>query len=281
MRTIVDDEAGSSWLGGLPEASGRSPLVTVLGELVLPARKPVRTASLLYVLQGMGANEAAARRSIARAADSGWITGEGPRREVHWWLTDPLITAVGDITRRAVSLTAPPQRWDRRCVIVYVRIPMSKRLARRPLHRQLRWIGFGNPMPGLWVSPHVDRVLEVQSLVRELDLQNGVVAFVGTLEDIGLTDTDIVHQGWDLERATAHYARLLDMFEKLQPRPGDEVLFAHLSLVHEWRELPYIDPQLPPELLPNWIGRHAADRFDTLYHAWVHPARERWAAITH
>ncbi|MDN5856618.1 MAG: PaaX family transcriptional regulator, partial [Actinomycetia bacterium] len=52
--------------------SARSLLLTVLGELVLPAGEPVWTSSLLYVLKGVGVEEQTARQAIARGAAAGW-----------------------------------------------------------------------------------------------------------------------------------------------------------------------------------------------------------------
>jgi phenylacetic acid degradation operon negative regulatory protein len=269
-----------SWLGGLPEASARSVLLTVLGELVLPTRQPVWTASLLYVLEGMGVDEPAARRSIARAAEAGWIRAEKHGRQVRWSLAEPLIEAIGDVTRRVKSLTTPERGWDGRCLMLQIMVPGEAKAARRPLNRQLGWIGFGNPMPGLWISPHVDRLTEVQRLIRDLDLRDTTVAFIGTIEDVGLTDAEIVGRAWDLEEVTARYTRLLNTFTRLKPEPGDEILFSLLALVHEWRELPYMDPQLPNDLLPDWIGRQAVDTLAGLHRLWADAAHERWREIS-
>ena len=37
-------------------------------------------------------------------------------------------------------------------------------------------------------------------------------------------------------------------------------------LIHEYRSSPYVDPNLPPELLPNdWLGEEATRLFQQFY----------------
>jgi DNA-binding transcriptional regulator PaaX len=74
-------------------------------------------------------------------------------------------------------------------------------------------------------------------------------------------------------------AKLLDTYESMDPEPGDDLLFSYLALVDEWRKFPAMDPQLPRDVLPDWIGRRAADTFVSLRARWAPAARERWAEV--
>jgi phenylacetic acid degradation operon negative regulatory protein len=58
------------------------------------------------------------------------------------------------------------------------------------------------------------------------------------------------------------------------------LLLAYLALVDEWRKFPDVDPRLPKDLPPNWIGHHATEVFLSLRARWQPDARERWAQIT-
>src|SRR3954471_7816218 len=72
----------------LGAASARSLLLTVLGEFVLPAARPVRTAALLELLADVDVAEKAARQALMRTADSGWIASRRAGRESRWSLTE-------------------------------------------------------------------------------------------------------------------------------------------------------------------------------------------------
>jgi phenylacetic acid degradation operon negative regulatory protein len=261
------------------EGSARSLLLTVLGELVIPDRKPVWTASLLYVLTGLGVSEQAARQTIARAADKGWIVSERFGREVRWSVTPTVTEMLDDITQRVVSLNAAPEHWDGNGIFLIVTIPQEKKAVRKPLYSALGWAGFGNPAPGLWTSPHVDRLDEAKAVIEELGLRDSTITFVGRLTDIGLTAPEIIVRAWSLDDVAARYAKLLDTYQGLEPEPGDEVLFSYLTLVDEWRAFPTMDPQLPQDVLPDWIGRRAADAFVTLRARWEPAMRRRWAEV--
>ena len=52
------------------------------------------------------------------------------------------------------------------------------------------------------------------------------------------------------------------------------------TLVHRWRRFPFLDPELPPELLPeDWPGQSAIERFGTRRAELLDSARAWWAAL--
>ncbi len=279
----VSETAGAGlvtrWRPARPSSTTRSLLLTVLAELVLPTREPVWTAALLYVMTGLGVAEPAARQAIGRAADAGWLHGEKVGREVRWCLGATGVQLIEDITRRVDSLSSAPQRWDRNCLVVAVSVPEEKRSVRKRLYDGLGWAGFGNPAPGLWASPHVDRLAETRRLIDDLGLRDSTLAFVGTTAGIGITDLEIVRRAWSLDEVAERYAQALATFAGAEPRPGDDVLLAYLSLVEQWRQFPYLDPQLPHDLLPDWIGRRAIRIFVDLRTSWSPMARQRWHEV--
>jgi phenylacetic acid degradation operon negative regulatory protein len=263
----------------LPAGSARSQLLTVLGELVRPSGTPAWTSTLLHVLKGLGLEEQTARQAIARGAAAGWIEGERQGREVRWSLTPDGVELTEEITRRAESLGRQQKVWDGNCLILFVTIPQSLKGVRKRLYSALGWAGFGNPMPGLWASPHVDRADEVREVIDELGLRDSTIGFIGGTFSAGLSDAEIVRRAWDLDQVAARYQELIDTFEDLDPRPGDELLFAHIALVHEWQQFPLMDPQLPENLLPDWIGRHAIALFAGRRARWAGAAHRRWREL--
>ena len=265
--------------GSVTPGSARSLLFTILGELVWPTGKPVWTATLVQVLRGLGIEEQTARQAIARAASSDWITAARNGREVSWSLTPKLRRIFESGSVRVYSLSNSYCEWDGRWLIVLPTIPASHRPVRRPLYAGLTWAGLGNPAPGLWVTPHVERVTEVRELVDRLDLQRHTVSFAGTVEAIGLDQREIVERGWDLASLREHYKQVEGIIGALGPRTADEELFESVRLSNEYGVLPRTDPQLPEALLPDWIGRRVARRIDALLAQWKPAAHARFAEI--
>ncbi|GAA1643925.1 PaaX family transcriptional regulator C-terminal domain-containing protein [Kribbella alba] len=265
--------------GSLTPGSARSLLVTILGELVWPTRRPVWTSALVYILKGLGIEEQTARQAIARAAASDWIIPTRRGREVCWSLSPKLLHIFDSGSPRVYSLSDPFSSWDGSWLSVLTNIPHSHRNSRRPLYAGLTWAGFGNPAPGLWLSPHVERADEVAALIGELGLEQHMIGFVGTVKSLGISESDIVAKGWDLQALSEHYEQLLAAMADLRPGGGDETLFAHVRMVSEWQELPRTDPQLPEALLPDWIGRRAARRIEVLRAQWTPTVRARFDEI--
>lgn len=263
----------------LTPGSARSLLLTVLGELVYPNEQPVWTSSLLYMLVGLGIEQRTARQAISRASSSGWIKGHRQGREVCWQLTNSGKRLIEDGAKRVYSLHAEAEPWDGNWLVLLVTIPESQRSVRKMLYTALDWEGFGNPTPGVWVSPHSGRHEEAQRVIDDLELRPSTLAFVGQAKSIGQTEKELVQSAWNLEEVTSEYQELLVRYSGLQPAPGDPLLFTHIRLVNEWQKFPFMDPQLPAELLPDWIGRRAAVMFHQLRTAWYDSAQARWREV--
>jgi phenylacetic acid degradation operon negative regulatory protein len=116
-------------------------------------------------------------------------------------------------------------------------------------------------------------------LIEELGLQGSTFGFVGRTWPAGLSDDEIVRRAWDLDGVAARYEKLIARFENVEPEPGDDVLLTYLALIHEWRRFPFIDPQLPDDLLPDWIGRRATELFVNRRKRWAAAVDVRWQEI--
>lgn len=263
----------------LTRGSARSLLLTVLGEFVWPTGEAVWTSLLLYVLRGMGIEEQAARQAIARAASSGWIEAERQGREVKWSLTPACCWIFDEGSPRVRSMSNPFSDWAGEWLILLVTIPHTHRATRKKLYSGLTWAGFGNPTPGVWLSPHPERKTEVAGLIEQLGLDKHTMSFVGHAGDVGISEQEIVAQGWDLDALEQHYRAALEAFADAQPARGDEMLFAYVRMISEWQRLPFFDPQLPAALLPDWIGRQVARRIEALRAQWTVEVHARWEEI--
>jgi phenylacetic acid degradation operon negative regulatory protein len=257
-------------------ASARSLLLTVLGEYVLPSGQPVWTSALVGVLAGLGVEEKAARQALARTAADGWIAPSRDGRRVRWALTAPGRRLLTDGAERIYSFAAEEPSWDGRWLTLVVAVPESQRQLRRHLRTRMCWAGFGNPAPTLWVSTNVDREAEAKQILNELGVGTAAYSFIGTFASIGSAGT-LVDQAWNLDEVADRYRDFLAEFADTRPRPGEQTMLTQAWLVHEWRRFPFLDPQLPGELLPpDWVGKKAAERFRHLHTRWYEPAQRYW-----
>ena len=82
---------------------------------------------------------------------------------------------------------------------------------------------------------------------------------------------------WDLDSLDRQYSSFV---ERHRTAAGRELRPAaafrrYVPLVTEWRQLPYIDPGLPKELLPpGWPGDRAEELFMRLHERWSGPSRD-------
>jgi phenylacetic acid degradation operon negative regulatory protein len=254
--------------------SARGLLFTVLGEFVLPAGGTTWTSAVIDVLGRLGVEEKAVRQALMRTATGGWLASERVGRRTRWRLTPAAERLLTEGTERiygfAGALGARPD-WDGRWLLVLARTPETDRPGRHLLRTRLSWAGLGSPAPGVWLSPHVDRVEEVEKV-----LVDGAQIFVAAHSGHGDLPA-MVRQAWDLAGIEAAYQEFLADFDR--PGPGDP-LARLVELVHAWRRFPSLDPALPPELLPSpWSGTAAAALFRRRHAAWAAAAATEWARL--
>lgn len=259
--------------------SARSVLLTLLGELVEPIGQPVWTSSLLHVTRGLGFEDQTARQAIDRAAEAGWIECTRFGRHVRWELTGSGKDLIARGLERVHSLAADQQPWTGQWLVLSITVPNQQRAVRKRLYAALTWEGFGNPTPGLWLSPHLHRQDEALRIVEEAGLHDSTFAFVGPSSAVGADDQTLVRRAWNLDQVEHHYARLLDDWSLAPPGQGPELLLAHVRMVNEGQRLPFLDPQLPDELLGDWVGRRATRLFELRREQWGPSARAVWQDI--
>ncbi|MDQ4117453.1 MAG: PaaX family transcriptional regulator [Actinomycetota bacterium] len=264
----------------LGQTSARSLLLTVLGEFVLPGGAPVWTQVLLDVLGELGVEPKSARQALARTAAEGLLESDRSGRRVRWALTEHGRRLLSDGAARIYGFGRPSAAWDGRWLVLLASVPESRRQLRHRLRTRLAWVGLGSPAPGVWVSPYPGKEAEVAAVLDELGLAAQASSFVGSFGAVG-RPADVVAQAWDLERVEQAYEEFLAEFE---PDAANgvppNVLARQVQLVHAWRRFPFLDPELPSELLPErWAGARAAELFATLHTRWAEPAGHRWAGL--
>jgi len=261
------------------EASARSLLITVLGEYVLPRGGPVWTSVLVRALGLLGVAEKSARQALARSAAEGWVSPVRHGRRVRWELTGPGQTLLSDGARRIFSFGRAARDWDGRWLLLLASVPDSKRELRHRLRTQLAWAGFGALAAGIWVSPDPAREAEARDILAALGLAGDALSFVGSYGTVGSPEL-VAGQAWDLDAVSARYQEFISGFAGVVPATEADCLVAQTRLVHSWRRFPFLDPQLPADLLPpGWPGITAARLFQSRHDAWREEAQRHWDAL--
>jgi phenylacetic acid degradation operon negative regulatory protein len=243
---------------------------------VLPRGEPVWTHVLLGVLGELGVEQKSGRQALARTAAEGLVRSSRAGRRVRWSLTDQGYRLLSAGARRIYSFGTGTAAWDGRWLVLLVSVPESRRQLRHRLRTRLNWAGLGSPTAGVWLSPDPSKQPEVSEVIHELGLERVTSSFVGPFGAIG-HERQLVDQAWNLASVEAEYHDFIATFNTAGPERPADVLREQIHLVHAWRRFPFLDPQLPAELLPGgWVGAKAAALFHELHDRWGEVAGRHW-----
>jgi phenylacetic acid degradation operon negative regulatory protein len=262
---MMDDQLRRRSVGS---PAARSLLLTVLGEYVLPRSGEVWQETLVAALCSLGYTEQAARQALSRSTRDGWLQTERRGRRSRMSLTESSRQLLATGADRIYSFGQAWQ-WDGRWLIVILRVPEHRRAVRHQLRSRLAWAGLGSLGGGVWLTPHVEREAELTAAIRdEPDAEaRSFVAELGVMGDA----RELIAEAWDLDSVRDRYRAFIDDFIRLRPSTAEGYFRQQTLLVHAWRRFPFLDPDLPPSMLPaDW----PRDRAHTLFVE----RHERWAA---
>lgn len=252
-------------------------LLTVLGEYVYPDDRPVWTRTFVDALAALGFEEPAARQALARSGAAGWLDSERSGRQTSWRLTEQARGILAAGTERIYGFGRGEAPWAGDWLLLYVALPDAGRKLRNRLHTRLSWAGFGHLPQSLWISPDPSREGEAAEVLSSLGFAGRATSFRAVSGAVGAMD-DLVRVAWDFDAIAEHHQRFLAEADGARPRTSEASFVALTRLVHRWRSLPFVDPDLPDELLPSgWVGRRAACLFHRLHERWEEAARAWWA----
>ena len=263
------------------QSGARATLVRVFGDLMYRLDEPVPTAAFVKLLEDVGFGTHSARQAVARCARIGWITSVKHGRTAWWSLTDMGKEFVIDGLQRVSALGSETSSWDGQWMILVISVPHERRVIRQRLYRALTWAGFGSPMPGVWVSVHLDRARRVSAAVERLKLHDTTLSFTGSAHAIGLSGQEMVARAWDLDALGDAYRRLVEQYSRRASRPlvDVEAVRALLDVDAELMTLLSLDPQLPAQLAPAWDGRRGAAKLLEYRAEWSKPSIKYWSAL--
>ena len=252
-------------------------IVTVYGLYARSGGGWLSVAALIRLLADLGVDEPAVRSAISRLKRRGILEARRQEGSAGYQLSAEALAILreGDarIFRRRRAVLA--DGW----LLAVFSVPEAERQRRHVLRSELTRLGFGMVAPGVWIVPaHRDDA--TAETLRRLGLDSYADLFHADHLAFG-DPADKVRRWWDLDEIEGRYAAFSQAYEPVVRRweentegDGREAFADYVRVVTDWRQLPYLDPGLPTELLPpGWAGIRAAEEFFALRALLEEPAR--------
>ncbi len=272
----MDDQLRRRSLGA---PAARSLLLTILGEYVLPTGEPVWQEALVSALVSVGFTQHAARQAVSRSTRDGWLLARREGRRARMELSGRTAGLLRSGAERIYSFGNPWQ-WDGRWLVVVLRVPEQRRAVRHQLRTRLAWAGLGSLGGGVWLTPHVEREAELAATISDESAAEAT-SFVAALGALG-SPAGVAAVAWDLDGVRRQYETFVEAFSHVRPATPEACFRMHTLLVHAWRKFPFLDPDLPSDLLPvGWPRRRAHELFEERHARWRPGAVEFLAGPEH
>jgi phenylacetic acid degradation operon negative regulatory protein len=246
-----------------PVTRPNSFIFTVFGDFVHRYGDAIWVGSLVRLMAEFGISEQAVRAALSRMSRQGWLESARSGSRSYYSVTEIGKRRVDEISKRIYL--PPHDTWDGKWRIVSYTIPESKRELRDRLRKDLTVLGLGSLSASLWISPR-DVIGAVRDAIAALKLEERVDIFVADYQG-PLGDAELTRNCWDLEAIARAYQEFIARYSRQNAAPTDTHAFVtRIWLVHDFRKFAYLDPGLPPGLLPpNWPGTQAGMLFRKYY----------------
>lgn len=268
--------------GSATAETSRGLLTSLLGEFVLPTGGGVWTQTLIEAMALLGVQDKATRQAITRMRDRGWLVGDRTGRRTRWCLTETSTELLEAGAARIYGFGRSPLGWSGRWLLVLASVPEAERNVRYRLGVGLSWAGFGSLGQGVWITPWPEREPAAVRVLADLGIV-GATTFTARLGSLGV-GPELATRAWDLPAVRSQYEDFLreaalPTHRGADGEAGAVAARALTMLVHRWRRFPFLDPELPSELLPpDWPGPAAATAFANRRAALLEPARRWWSS---
>ncbi|WP_020664568.1 PaaX family transcriptional regulator [Amycolatopsis benzoatilytica] len=264
-------------------AQPRHLIVSVYGVHHQAGGKWLSVAALIDLLAVVGIDEPAVRSSISRLKRRGVLEAVRLDGAAGYELSGTALDLLheGDdrIFRRDRAKLA--DGW----LLAVFSVPEAERHKRHVLRTQLSRLGFGTASSGVWIAPAHLYEATVDTLDR---LELSEYADLFRAEHLAFGDpAEKVREWWDLDQLDELYTAFreeheptLRRWQRRRTTPADEAFADYLRVLTDWRRMPYLDPCLPAELLPDgWSGIRAAEVFFALHDRLEDAARKHLRAV--
>lgn len=265
-------------LAGRLTLRGKSLIITVFGDAIMPHGGRAWLGSLIRLVQPLGLSERMVRTAVFRLAKGDWLEATPIGRRSYYSLTESGRHRFEAAHRRIYQ--ARRTAWDGVWHLVVLPADLAP-LRREELKRELGWLGFGQVAANVLAHPTPDAEAVRQTLL-DLRLGDKVIVMNATADPASPSAPlrKLTAQCWDLARLEADYNGFLGTFRPVwRALEGagaldPELCFAvRVLLIHDYRRVLLRDPLLPDELLPaNWPGLAARALCRNLYRLTTGPA---------
>jgi phenylacetic acid degradation operon negative regulatory protein len=281
--------AGTDLLAAQPRAL----IVTIYGLYARESAGWLSVSAVIRLMAELGVDEPAVRSAVSRLKLRGLLEAWREAGVAGYGLSSrgADILAQGD---RRIFHRPEPSAADGWLLAVFS-VPEHERARRHALRSRLAWLGFGTVSAGVWIAPR-----QLAGETRDALTMDGLSGYVSLFTADYLAFGDVkekVGQWWDLLRLEQLYqgfissaGPVLDYWRSRASKPAPDQLgqaadlgraFAdYIRVLTAWRRLPFLDPGLPPDLLPpEWDGSRAAELFRQLQTLLSSPARDHVLAV--
>jgi phenylacetic acid degradation operon negative regulatory protein len=261
--------------------STTSLLRTVVGIYLRELGGWISVADLLQLMDALDVPAPRARTAIARVKKKELLVPETRERVAGYRLAEAARPMLARGDRRIYQ----PRNMDEtsRWCLVSFSIPEENRGLRHQLRRRLQWIGCGTVSPALWIAPAY-LLDEVEEILDDLDVRDRATVFLADRPRVAGALVDAVAQWWDLNEIRARHDEFLadhaDVITADVPTPR-AAFAAYIRGIDSWRIVPYVDPGLPPTLLPaDWPGAASTTLLLELRRLFSGPATDYVSEVT-
>ena len=263
-------------------------ILTLYGDYLLDRRVEIGIGSLITLLKNFGLSEQAVRSAVSRMCRAGLLEARRVGGKSYYSLTENGYSLLSKGAQRIFRRNTTS--WDETWNIITYTIPERRRKARDKLRLELSWLGYGAISEATWVSPY-NSTKEVEELVERLQIKDCVQIFQAKHQG-GTDPRQIVTLGWDLSRIHKKYASFIAKYEpkleghlkRLQAGEAiepSECFVERFALIHEYRRLPFFDPDLPEQLLPDdWLRPRASALFHEYHDLLTEKANEYFDSVS-
>jgi phenylacetic acid degradation operon negative regulatory protein len=256
MGSILDDVESRP-------GSTTSLLRTIIGLYLRRLDGWISIADLIRLMEDLDVPDRRTRTAVVRLKKKELIVADrGPT--IGYRLNPSAVSMLERGDRRIFSVRTMEDADD--WCLVSFSIPEHLRDVRHQLRRRLHWIGCGTVAQALWICPAF-LTAEVEEILDDLDVRQYATVFRTVEPRVAGTLPEAVAQWWDLDALLAEHEIFLAAVSAHAGEPVDsdrDAFVRYIRLIDSWRVLPYIDPGLPPAVLPaDWPGRRSVELFVT------------------
>ena len=248
-----------------PSRTG-SIVITLFGDAIVPRGGSVWLETLLEFFKTIDIDSGVVRTAMSRLANDGWLERNKVGRNSFYRLADKGRLTFDAAVKHVYNPQSPD--WTGRFELLLIANSGDREASREALQE----VGFGSPLPGVWIAPSGVPVPQVAARAIRLE--------VSAEDDNGRR---LLSESWPLHRTADAYLKFMKTFEPLRgwigrrERLSDaDAITARILMIHYYRRVVLHDPLLPVALLPaDWPGRAARQLCREIYRGLL-SASEQW-----